>query len=67
MESLNEIDVIVKNCPDISSIEALQWFRALKTNVLNFEEPKIILITMDNKINLEIMQRVNALQPKVSP
>ncbi len=59
MEILNEIDVIVKSCPCISLIEALQWFRALKTNVFNFEKPKIILITMDNKISSEIMQRVN--------
>jgi hypothetical protein len=52
---LNKANVIIKSCPYISLTKALQWSRAPKTNVLNFEKPKIQIIAMDNKINFEIM------------
>jgi hypothetical protein len=51
MKSLNKIDVILRCCPYISLTKALQWSRAPKTNVLNFETPKNQIITMDYKTN----------------
>lgn len=59
MASLNKTNVIVRNYPYISLTEALQWSKAPKTNVFNFEKPKIQIVTMDNNTNLKIIQRVN--------
>jgi hypothetical protein len=55
MKSLNKKNVIIRSCPYISLTKALQWSRAPKTNVFNFETPKIQIITVDNKTNSKIM------------